>query len=155
MIRPLTLISVFNIVYFSLNILGEEQNVEVIKEGEIRETQLQHVRAVLEQQVIKADTEAAAKITDAEGKLRDAKTFVFNFFNFISNILRISTNCLRDFLILASKHLHVCRDDAKSCSSKVTCERMRVLSESSRSLSAMARCAPQRALSSVSASVFR
>ena len=63
-----------NIVYFSLNILGEEQNVEVIKEGEIRETQLQHVRAVLEQQVIKADTEAAAKITDAEGKLRDAKT---------------------------------------------------------------------------------
>ena len=42
--------------------------------GEIRETQLQHVRAVLEQQVIKADTEAAAKITDAEGKLRDAKT---------------------------------------------------------------------------------
>ena len=74
MIRPLTLISVFNIVYFSLNILGEEQNVEVIKEGEIRETQLQHVRAVLEQQVIKADTEAAAKITDAEGKLRDAKT---------------------------------------------------------------------------------
>ena len=59
---------------FRFNILGEEQNVEVIKEGEIRETQLQHVRAVLEQQVIKADTEAAAKITDAEGKLRDAKT---------------------------------------------------------------------------------
>ena len=70
----------------------EEQNVEVIKEGEIRETQLQHVRAVLEQQVIKADTEAAAKITDAEGKLRDAKTKADQVTIEVMNKARISSD---------------------------------------------------------------
>lgn len=52
----------------------EEQRVEVIKEGEIRETRLQMLNATLERSVIEAQTVADARITASQSKLRDAKT---------------------------------------------------------------------------------
>ena len=52
----------------------EEQRVEVIKEGEIRETRLQMLNATLERSVIEAQTNADARITASQSKLRDAKT---------------------------------------------------------------------------------
>ena len=52
----------------------EEQRVEVIKEGEIRETRLQMLNATLERSVIEAQTIADARITASQSKLRDAKT---------------------------------------------------------------------------------
>ena len=51
-----------------------EQRVEVIKEGTMRETQLQQIHAQEEQLVIAAETEAKARITEAEAKERDATT---------------------------------------------------------------------------------
>ena len=51
-----------------------EQKVEVIKEGTMRETQLQKIRAEEEQEIIAAQTEAAAKITESKSKERDATT---------------------------------------------------------------------------------
>ena len=51
-----------------------EQQVEVIKEGTMRETRLQGIRAEEEQQIIAAQTEAAALITEAKGRERDATT---------------------------------------------------------------------------------
>ena len=51
-----------------------EQKVEVIKEGTMRQTKLQKIRAEEEQKIIAAQTEAAAKITEAEARQRDATT---------------------------------------------------------------------------------
>jgi hypothetical protein len=52
----------------------EEQRVEVIKESEIRQTQLQIKKARLETAVIEAQTAADARITSGRSELRDAKT---------------------------------------------------------------------------------
>ena len=53
----------------------EEQRVEVIKEGEIRETRLQMLNATLERSVIEAQTVADARITASQSKLRQAEPY--------------------------------------------------------------------------------